>query len=464
MEFFGVRILGLSEAGLRKLALTLAVITLALLARSAFRLVAGFSFEHTSRRTLWARKGIRLTIGFVTALLLLSIWFDDPGRLASFMGLLAAGLAFAAQNLVLSIAGYFVIVFGKVFDFGHRIQLGGVRGDVLDIGLVKTTIMEMGVPAALFPDPHHWVAARQYTGRVVSVVNAEVFRNPVFNYTANFNLLWEELRIPVRYGTDLAVAERIVAEAARVNTQEQVALGKQQLETMRKLYLVEPPTSSPRFLSNSPTTGSSSPSVFSSRPMAFVASRTAFHGKSSPSSNVRRSPLLPRPWSSFIPSIRCRRTATARPLELRRTVRGHRVGHGVLRAALAAGNDRKGARRFEHDGVHSTHGSESSLANRGEHLVDGQPFAVKCVRQKFPAIIKKSGPRLHHSLYALGAHRRPRNDELQTNQQRECKDALHDRNVFGQNEGREGGAERHRNDEVERIHFRKRPLTGNPEN
>lgn len=240
MEFFGVRILGLSEAGLRKIALTLLVLALAFAARSAFRFVAGFGIGTTSRRTLWARKGIRLTIGFIAALLLLSIWFDDPGRLASFMGLLAAGLAFAAQNLVLSIAGYFVIVFGKVFDLGHRIELGGVRGDVLDIGLVKTTIMEMGVPAALFPEPHHWVAARQYTGRVVSVVNAEVFRQPVFNYTANFNLLWEEVRIPLRYGTDLAVAERIVVDAARDHTADEVAIGREQLDKMRKLYLVEP--------------------------------------------------------------------------------------------------------------------------------------------------------------------------------------------------------------------------------
>jgi small-conductance mechanosensitive channel len=208
--------------------------------------VAGFGLGTTSRRTLWARKGIRLAIGLLAGLLLLSIWFDDPGRLASFMGLLAAGLAFAAQNLVLSIAGYFVIVFGRVFDLGHRIELGGVRGDVLDIGLVKTTIMEMGVPAALFPDPHHWVAARQYTGRVVSVVNAEVFRLPVFNYTANFNLLWEELRIPVRYGTELAHAERLVSEAARANTQDEVALARVQLEQMRRLYLVEPSDLEPR--------------------------------------------------------------------------------------------------------------------------------------------------------------------------------------------------------------------------
>jgi small-conductance mechanosensitive channel len=246
MELFGVRVLGLSEEGLRKIALTVVVLVIAFLARSAFRFVAGFGEGTTSRKSLWARKGIRLAIGFVAALLLLSIWFDDPGRLASFMGLLAAGLAFAAQNLVLSIAGYFVIVFGKVFDLGHRIQLGGVRGDVLDIGLVKTTIMEMGVPAALFPDPNHWVAARQYTGRVVSVVNAEVFRQPVFNYTANFNLLWEELRLPLRYGTDPRRAEEIVMEAARAHTAGEVALGREQLERMRKLYLVEAPDLEPK--------------------------------------------------------------------------------------------------------------------------------------------------------------------------------------------------------------------------
>lgn len=246
MEIFGVRILGLGEVGLRKLALTLVVLAVAFALRAAFHFVAAHALRTTSRRILWARKGIRLAIALIAGLLILSIWFDDPARLASFMGLLAAGLAFAAQNLVLSIAGYFVIVFGKVFDLGHRIELGGVRGDVLDIGLVKTTIMEMGVPAALFPEPHHWIAARQYTGRVVSVVNAEVFRQPVFNYTANFNLLWEELRIPVRYGTDLAKAERIVAGAAREYTREEVAVAREQLEKMRRLYLVEAADLEPR--------------------------------------------------------------------------------------------------------------------------------------------------------------------------------------------------------------------------
>ena len=239
MEIFDVRILGLSEAGLRKLVLSVVVLVLAFGARSLLRIVSGLGEGATSRRSIWVRKSIRLAIGGLATLLLLSIWFDDPGRLSTFMGLVAAGLAFAAQNLVLSVAGYFVIVFGRVFDLGHRIELGGVRGDVLDIGLVKTTIMEMGVPRALFPEPHHWVAARQYTGRVVTVANAEVFRQPVFNYTANFELLWEELTVPLRYGTDLAKAEAVVLDAAQTHTREAVAVAGQQLEQLRRRYLVE---------------------------------------------------------------------------------------------------------------------------------------------------------------------------------------------------------------------------------
>jgi small-conductance mechanosensitive channel len=219
--------------------LTVIVLVLAFGARSLLRFVAGLGEGATSRRSIWVRKSIRLAIGGLATLLLLSIWFDDPARLSTFMGLFAAGLAFAAQNLVLSVAGYFVIVFGRIFDLGHRIELGGVRGDVLDIGLVKTTIMEMGVPRALFPEPHHWVAARQYSGRVVSVANAEVFRQPVFNYTANFELLWEELTVPLRYGSDVARAEAIVLDAAQTHTRDAVSVAGQQLEELRRRYLVE---------------------------------------------------------------------------------------------------------------------------------------------------------------------------------------------------------------------------------
>lgn len=245
MEFFGVRILGLNPETLRKVVLSLAVVAIVLGVRALLGVVVGLG-TGVSRRSIWVRKYIRLAFGGLGVLLLLSIWFDNPSRLATFLGLLAGGLAFASQNAVLSVAGYFVIVFGKTFDLGDRIQIGDVRGDVLDIGLLKTTVMEMGVPRLLYPDPHHWVAARQYTGRVVTITNAEVFKQPTYNYTRNFNFLWEELRLPLRYDTDLRQAEDIVLSAVREATSSIIEEGHRELANMRERYLVHASELEPR--------------------------------------------------------------------------------------------------------------------------------------------------------------------------------------------------------------------------
>ncbi|WP_141327264.1 mechanosensitive ion channel family protein [Myxococcus sp. AB025B] len=245
MELFGVRILGFNPETLRKVVLSLVVLAVVLGVRALLAVVIGLG-TGVSRRSIWLRKSIRLVFGGVGALLLLSIWFDNPNRLATFLGLLAGGLAFASQNAVLSVAGYFVIVFGKTFDLGDRIQIGDVRGDVLDIGLLKTTVMEMGAPALLHPEPHHWVAARQYTGRVVTVTNAEVFRQPTYNYTRNFNFLWEELRLPLRYDMDISRAESIILAAVREATSGIIEEGHRELANMRERYLIHAGELEPR--------------------------------------------------------------------------------------------------------------------------------------------------------------------------------------------------------------------------
>ncbi|ATB48614.1 mechanosensitive ion channel family protein [Corallococcus macrosporus] len=245
MDLFGVRILGLNAETLHKVALSLVVVVAVLGVRALLTVVVGLG-TGVSRRTIWTRKGIRLAFGAVGTLLLLSIWFDNPNRLATFLGLLAGGLAFASQNAVLSVAGYFVIVFGKTFDLGDRIQIGDVRGDVLDIGLLKTTVMEMGVPALLMPDPHHWVASRQYTGRVVTITNAEVFKQPTYNYTRSFNFLWEELRLPLRYQADLPRAEAIVLAAVREATAGIIEEGHRDLAQLRERFLIHASELEPR--------------------------------------------------------------------------------------------------------------------------------------------------------------------------------------------------------------------------
>jgi small-conductance mechanosensitive channel len=94
--------------------------------------------------------------------------------------------------------------------------MGGVRGDVIGISFLQTTIMEMGQPpAAQDEDPGMWIQARQYSGRIVTVTNAKIFDEPVYNYTRDFPYIWEEIVLPVDYEADRDKVERILLDAAR---------------------------------------------------------------------------------------------------------------------------------------------------------------------------------------------------------------------------------------------------------
>lgn len=240
MEFLGVRLVGFNEATLTKIVLTASILAVVLLFRKLVAATVTLAGRDATRRSVWVRKGVRLAVGAVAVLLLFSVWFDRPDRLATFTGLLVAGAAIASQKAILSFAGYFVIVFGKVFDIGDRIQIGDVRGDVLDVGLFKTTVMEMGVPPSLLPDPNNWVTSRQYTGRVVTFTNSEVFESATFNYSRMFDFLWEEMRIPLHYDEDHDRAEAIALEAARGATAGAVEEARRQLDRMRQRFPLQP--------------------------------------------------------------------------------------------------------------------------------------------------------------------------------------------------------------------------------
>lgn len=187
--FEGSKLIGVNtEIGL-KLLLTLAF----LVALWLLRRVANASVREVLRgrynERIWflAGQGINLFAALLLILGLLAIWFDNPNRLATAVGLVTAGVAFALQKVITALAGYFVILRANIFSVGDRITMGGVRGDVIELGFIHTTIMEMGQPPSIqdttFPS---WVKSRQFTGRIVTVTNDRIFEEPVYNYTRDF--------------------------------------------------------------------------------------------------------------------------------------------------------------------------------------------------------------------------------------------------------------------------------------
>ena len=219
MEFFGIKWVGVTPENGQKLLLSLAFVAIVVIVSRILRWLVGVMLQRTDHSTIqakfWTRQAISLLSTIILILGLLSIWFSDPTRLATALGLVSAGLAFALQQPVTSIAGYFVILRGATFNVGDRISMGGVRGDVIRLGFIQTTIMEMGQPPSVQgADPAMWVKSRQFTGRIVTVSNSKIFAEPVYNYTRDFPFMWEEMAIPITYQADRGKVETIMLDAA----------------------------------------------------------------------------------------------------------------------------------------------------------------------------------------------------------------------------------------------------------
>jgi len=211
--------IGLTQQNGQKLLLSAlfvaALIALRALARGALRLLARGGSKRATVARFWGHQAINAASLAITVLVLISIWFDDPARLATALGLVGAGLAFALQRVITAFAGYVVILNSGIFAVGDRINMGGVRGDVLALGFMQTTLMEMGVAPGSDAGPSVWVKSRQFTGRIVTISNAKIFDDPVYNYTRDFPYIWEEVRVPIRYDDDRGRAEAILLDAAR---------------------------------------------------------------------------------------------------------------------------------------------------------------------------------------------------------------------------------------------------------
>lgn len=148
LEVFGIRLLGVDVQNGRKLLFTLVFFLLLFLTSKGLRSLAHTTYNRAGHRiTFWTRQGISLSMFVIGVMGFISVWFDNPARLATGVGLVGAGLAFALQKVITSFAGYFVILRGKTFNVGDRITMGGVHSDVIALNFIQTVIMEMGEPA-----------------------------------------------------------------------------------------------------------------------------------------------------------------------------------------------------------------------------------------------------------------------------------------------------------------------------
>ena len=147
----------------------------------------------------------RFVLGLIVAAVLLLNFAGEFGSMATILGFAAAGIAVALQNVILSIAGYFFLIGRFGIKAGDRVQIGGVTGDVVDIGLVKLSLLELGGSGV----------HRLPTGRVAVFSNAVVFQpnGNFFKQAPGTNFVWNEVRLTLAPDCDYRLAEKRLLDA-----------------------------------------------------------------------------------------------------------------------------------------------------------------------------------------------------------------------------------------------------------
>ncbi|MCB1060055.1 MAG: mechanosensitive ion channel [Calditrichaeota bacterium] len=193
--------------------------------------------QSSDARNIYVGRKIVTNSAVVLGVLVIGrIWFEGFQSLATFAGLLTAGLAIALKDLLVNFVGWMFIIWRKPFTIGDRMQIGEVSGDVIDMRLFQFSLLEIG----------NWVAADQHTGRVVHIPNGKIFTDAQSIYTGAFNYIWNEIAILVTFESDWRKAKEILELLCRKHGADKAESARQAFRDAADKYLISVADAQPR--------------------------------------------------------------------------------------------------------------------------------------------------------------------------------------------------------------------------
>jgi len=178
---------------------------------------------------------IRYSLFILAFIVIVGIWLQEFRSVATFLGLLTAGLAVALKDPIVNLFAWIFILVRKPFTVGDRIQIGDHAGDIIDIRVFQLTLNEIG----------NWVDADQSTGRIIHIPNGKVFTETQANYTQGFSHLWNEIKVLVTFESDWEKAKTILDDIINKHTSQYTAAAKAQLIEASKKFMIFYNTLSP---------------------------------------------------------------------------------------------------------------------------------------------------------------------------------------------------------------------------
>jgi len=203
----------------------LAFVVLWLLSRLALKFVRRLEDVRAHYAGKKAGDYIFLSIGILVGI---QIWLDGLQNLATYLGLLSAGVAIALRDLIVNFVGWAFILISRPFGVGDRIQIGTTAGDVIDLRIFQFTLLEIG----------NWVDADQSTGRIIHVPNGKIFSEDLANYGSGFQFIWNEIPVMLAMDSDWQTAKCILQEIADKHAQYLGEVAQERVKEATRKFMI----------------------------------------------------------------------------------------------------------------------------------------------------------------------------------------------------------------------------------
>ncbi|MAZ60591.1 MAG: mechanosensitive ion channel protein MscS [Candidatus Marinimicrobia bacterium] len=195
-------------------------------------------FRNTSNalvRYRW-QKISSYVINVLALIIIGQIWFKGFESVATYLGLLSAGIAIALKDPLINLTGWAFILSRAPFVVGDRVQIGEHSGDVIDINFFKFTLMEVG----------HWGEGEQASGRIIHIPNGKVFIDILANYSKGFKYIWNEVDVLLTFESDWKKAKKTLEKISKKHTANISKVAAKNFKQVSRLYMVYQPDFEPQ--------------------------------------------------------------------------------------------------------------------------------------------------------------------------------------------------------------------------
>lgn len=172
------------------------------------------------------RKTVSIIYLVIVIAFIFRIWVETTQTLLVSYGLIAAGMAIALQDLFKNFVGGIIVFLTGIYRVGDRIEVDSKNGDVMDIGILYTTLMET----------REWIDGDQATGRLKIIPNGIVLSGIINNYTKDHNFIWDELSIPITYDSDWKKAINRILQIVNKETKSMTVKAEKEISQIEEKY------------------------------------------------------------------------------------------------------------------------------------------------------------------------------------------------------------------------------------